>query len=54
MRWTQEGPKEQIIERGFGPSNVAVLGDGETDYILTANRQSGEGALFTVCREGTK
>ncbi len=54
VRWTQEGPKEQIIERGFGPSNVAVLGDGETDYILTANRQSGEGALFTVCREGTK
>lgn len=48
IRWTPHGPKAQIIERGFGPSNVAVFGDGETDYILTANRQSDEGALFTV------
>ncbi|MEY8420435.1 hypothetical protein AALA83_14305 [Oscillospiraceae bacterium 44-5] len=53
VRWTPEGPREEIIERGFGPSNVAVFGDEETGYILTANRQSDEGALFTV-RKGAE
>ena len=51
IRWTSQGPKEVVIERGFGPSNVAVFGDGETDYVLTANRQKDEGALFTVRKE---
>lgn len=51
IRWTPQGPKEQIIERGFGPSNVAVFGDGVTDYVLTANRQMDEGAIFTVRKE---
>lgn len=50
VRWTPEGPRAEVIERGFGPSNVAVFGDGVTDYILAANRQSDEGALFTVHR----
>jgi len=54
VRWTPDGPKEQIIEQGFGPSNVSVFGDGETDCILTANRQSDEGALFTVRREAQR
>ena len=52
IRWTPEGPRETIIERGHGPSNVAVFGDGDTDYILTANRQSDEGAIFTVRKGG--
>ena len=48
IRWTGDSPKATIIERDHGPSNVAVFGDGTTDYILTANRQSDEGAIFTV------
>ena len=54
VRWTPEGPKEEVIERGFGPSNVAVFGGDETGYILTANRQGDEGAIFTVRKEGVK
>lgn len=40
--------KPQIIEAGFGPSNVAVLSEQGRDVILTANRESHEGALFTI------
>lgn len=39
---------EKTIETGYGPSNVSVFHGIKEDYILAANRESAEGALFTV------
>lgn len=48
LRWNNGTVVPEIIERGMGPSNVFVLHGAESDVILTANREGGEGALFTV------
>jgi hypothetical protein len=40
--------RPQMIETGFGPSNVKVLRASDGDRILTANRESAECALFLV------
>ena len=36
------------IENGVGPSNVAVVHDGDRDVIVSANREKGEAALYFV------
>ncbi len=48
LRHKEGGIHAEIIETGYGPSNVAVLPGKDREYILAANRESGEGALFTV------
>ncbi len=36
------------IDKGVGPSNVAVVHEGERDVIVSANREKGEAALYFV------
>lgn len=45
---SEAGYTAQVIESGFGPSNVTVISGQEQDTILIANRQSHEGAVFFV------
>jgi hypothetical protein len=48
----QEGElRAEIIEKGFGPSNVVGLhGDNGADFLLTANHGKGEAAVFSVAK----
>lgn len=46
LRWKDGKIQEEILEKGKGPSNVAVVHGAKRDTILTANRESGECALF--------
>lgn len=36
------------IENGVGPSNVAVLHQGDRDVLVSANREKGEAALYFI------
>jgi len=45
-------PRVQEIESGFGPSNLAVIPGKETDFLLVANREHSEGAVFAVSVKG--
>lgn len=40
--------KYEVIEAGGGPSNVSVVHEKDRDVIVTANRMTGEAALFLV------
>lgn len=40
--------KTGTIEKGIGPSNVAVINEEDRDIIISANRQIGEAALYIV------
>jgi len=44
--------KETIIEKGGGPSNICVIHRAKDDLILVANREKGEGVLYTVTNDG--
>lgn len=48
LRYKDGEIKAEIIEEGHGPSNVAIIKKDGKELILTANRESNEGALFTV------
>ena len=51
LRWKNGAIVPEILERGMGPSNVYVRHGAECDVIVAANREGGEGALFTVRSE---
>jgi hypothetical protein len=38
----------RVLETGMGPSNVHVVHSESCDYLLTANREVGECAVFTI------
>lgn len=40
----------EMIDVGQGPSNIAVLNEGEKDVILAANREIAQAALYTVTK----
>lgn len=47
--WIQKSDsklKTQIIEKGFGPSNVTVISGDTHNCILVANRESGQADMF--------
>ena len=51
LRWKNGAIQSEIIENGYGPSNVAVFRNDGQERILVANRESAEGALFTVTKD---
>jgi len=42
------GYSVEIIEKGFGPSNIAVLNEKDRDLILVANNSVHKADLFEV------
>lgn len=40
--------KRGVIEKGVGPSNVAIINQNKRDIIISANRELGEAALYFV------
>lgn len=48
LRWENGGIRAQTVEKGGGPSNVAVINGPYGQQILVANRESAEAAVFYV------
>ena len=48
LRWKDGIIVSETIEAGAGPANICVINGKDRDLILTANHESGEGAVFIV------
>jgi hypothetical protein len=48
LRWSEGRIREELIDTGKGPSNVAVIPGGDRDIILTANREAHVGSVYVV------
>jgi len=48
LRWKNGEIVNEIIDTGTGPSNVAVVNGKDGDFILAANHENGEGAVYII------
>jgi hypothetical protein len=48
LRWKDGKIISETIDAGAGPANICVINGQDRDLILTANHESGEGAVYEV------
>lgn len=48
LRWKNGAIAAETLDTGLGPANVDVVRSGKRDLIIAANREAGEGAIYSV------